>query len=113
VTQLQVLAPTTNLTPAQIALDDAFVYWGEINAIWRVSKKGGKPEVVGPRTFLTTPWPLMQIFALDASNVYYTDDALRVVPKDGGAPAPLGLEMTIGLVALGGERVYAWEWHGN
>ncbi len=76
-----------------IAIDDAFVYWVEVDGVIARAPKPG-----GPRQVLVTGESQPQFIAVDAANVYWTvigdgtaarPSGVRKAPKAGGQPIDL------------------------
>jgi hypothetical protein len=68
--------------PEPIAVDDAGVYWGDFNGVWRCPK-GGCP--ISPTFVAATPSNVHGL-AVDDNNVYWSDDTAQLVlsaPKNG------------------------------
>jgi hypothetical protein len=73
-------------SPAHLAVDASYVYWGEepaAGAIMKVSLTGGAPTTVASASF--PPWQI----ALGEADVYWIGQGVMKAPKIGGAAVEL------------------------
>lgn len=87
----EILADQQNV-PSNIVTDEKFVYWHTVNAILKVAKSGGQPQVV----YQATDKEGIDVMEQDADNLYFgfrgageSRWALRKVAKNGGEPVTL------------------------
>jgi hypothetical protein len=83
--------------PMDLAVDDAYVYWSAVGNVQRAPKTGGPPQSL-TKTATGAAWA----FALDATNLYFSDnvDTIWKVPKTGSGSAQK-------LITLSGQPVGA------
>jgi len=62
--------------PFAVAVDDATVYWGDVEGVWRCPKAGCPG---GMETAIAPSIENVQAIAIDQANVYWTDDVASQV----------------------------------
>jgi hypothetical protein len=72
--------------PVALAVDAAWVYWGDVSALWRMPLGGGASIPL-----VSAGWdePLHYGFAVDASRVYFARASVWQAPIVGGAATAL------------------------
>jgi hypothetical protein len=96
--------------PFAVAVDDATVYWGDVEGVWRCPKAGCPG---GMETAIAPSIENVQAIAIDQANVYWTDDVASQVLAAPLTGATAGTQLWSGPsnssplnIATDGQHVY-------
>jgi len=98
--------------PGNIVVDEQFVYWHTLNAVFKQPKSGGQPQAI----YQATDKEGIDLLEQDADSLYFgfrgageSRWALRKIPKNGGEPQTLVKSFSLKPFVIDAQNIYFFD----